>query len=69
MHGAEDIIINDEISYEHALGELQALVEVDPPAESEAGRRLLALADALEAYELVHYPLFAPAPEEVDHEK
>jgi hypothetical protein len=50
-----------ENEYRAALREASALVDLDPAPDTEAGRRLDALAEMVEAYEAKHYPLDSPA--------
>jgi antitoxin component HigA of HigAB toxin-antitoxin module len=45
------------VEYQTALHRVEVLMEVDPEPESFQGRELLALVDAIEAYEDRIYPM------------
>jgi HTH-type transcriptional regulator / antitoxin HigA len=47
--------ITNELEYEMALDDLKKLMDAKPGTKE--ARRLVALADAIEAYEDIHYPI------------
>jgi antitoxin component HigA of HigAB toxin-antitoxin module len=47
-----------------ALAEAEQLMHADPPRDTDEGRRLLELAEAIEAYERIRWPMPDPTPEE-----
>jgi antitoxin component HigA of HigAB toxin-antitoxin module len=47
--------ITNELEYEMALEDLKKLMDAKPGTKE--ARRLVALADAIEAYEDIHYPI------------
>ena len=49
--------IRDERMHQHYLGQIEILAQLDPPPESELGARLQALAQVVEAYEKLHFPI------------
>lgn len=49
--------IETDADYQTALAEAERLVAVDPPIDSEDGRRLMKLVPLIEDYESKHYPI------------
>lgn len=50
--------------YRHSMAELERLMELSPAAGSPDGDRLRELAEKVEMFELAHFPLPEPTPEE-----
>lgn len=50
-------MIGSREEYERKLVEIEALMEGDPEEGSEQGARLIALADELQTYEKIHFPM------------
>jgi len=54
--------IRTEADYLAALGEVSALIDLDPAADSHEGERLDILGILVQAYEAKHYPIDPPDP-------
>ena len=54
--------IRTEADYFAALGEVSALIDLDPAADSAEGERLDVLGTLVQAYEAKHYPIDPPDP-------
>jgi len=54
--------IRTEADYLAALGEVSALIDLDPAADSPEGERLDILGTLVQAYEAKHYPIDPPDP-------
>ena len=54
--------IRTEADYFAALGEVSALIDLDPEADSAEGERLDVLGTLVQAYEANHYPIDPPDP-------
>ena len=54
--------IRTEADYFAALGEVSALIDLDPEADSAKGERLDVLGTLVQAYEAKHYPIDPPDP-------
>ena len=56
--------IRTEADYFAALGEVSALIDLDPEADSAEGERLDVLGTLVQAYEAKHHPIDPPDPSE-----
>ena len=54
--------IRTEADYFAALGEVSALIDLDPEADSAEGERLDVLGTLVQAYEAKHHPIDPPDP-------
>ncbi len=54
--------IRTEADYFAALGEVSALIDLDPEGDSAEGERLDVLGTLVQAYEAKHYPIDPPDP-------
>ena len=54
--------IRTEADYFAALGEVSALIDLDPAADSAEGERLDVLGTLVQAYETKHHPIDPPDP-------
>ena len=54
--------IRTEADYFAALGEVSALIDLDPAADSAEGERLDVLGTLVQAYEAKHHPIDPPDP-------